>query len=62
MLNGLQQPYLTTGCEEHAVRDGYRAEPCEAEPTTFRDENGIWWTYDVEADTLVETEAPDWSR
>lgn len=54
--------YLTTVCEDHAVRDGYRAEPCESEPYTYRDENGIWWTYDVETDALVETEAPDWSR
>ncbi|TBE45416.1 hypothetical protein ELH02_14070 [Rhizobium ruizarguesonis] len=54
--------YLSTVCDDHAVRDGYRAEPCEAEPYTYRDENRIWWTYDVEVDALVETEAPDWSR
>lgn len=54
--------YLTTVCEEHAIRDGIRAEPCEAEPYTYRDENGTWWTYDVEADALVETEVPDWAR
>jgi hypothetical protein len=54
--------YLTTVCEDHAVRDGYRSEPCEAEPTAFRDERGLWWTYDVETDGMIETEAPEWAR
>ncbi|AVA21954.1 hypothetical protein [Rhizobium sp. NXC24] len=54
--------YLTTVCEDHAVRDGYRAEPCEAEPTTYRDERGVWWVYDPDSDALIETEAPEWSR
>jgi hypothetical protein len=53
--------YLTTVCEDHAVRDGYRAEPCEAEPYTCRDERGVWWAYDVDTDAMTETEAPDWS-
>jgi hypothetical protein len=54
--------YLTSVCEAHAVRDGYRAEPCEAEPTTFRDENGIWWIYDPNLDAMIELEAPEWAR
>lgn len=54
--------YLTTVCEDHAVRDGYPAEPCEAEPTAFRDERGLWWAYDVETDAMIETEAPEWAR
>lgn len=54
--------YLTTVCEDHAVRNGYRAEPCDAEPTAFRDESGVWWVYDVDTDAMIETEAPEWSR
>ena len=54
--------YLTTVCEDHAVDDGYRAEPCEAGPYTYHDENGDWWVYDTDADALVKSEAPDWAR
>lgn len=54
--------YLTTVCADHAVVDGYRAEPVESDPYTYRDENGGWWVYDAAADALVPTEAPDWAR
>lgn len=53
--------YLTTVSSDHAVRDGYRAEPCDAEPTTFRDERGVWWTYNVDTDAMIEVEAPGWA-
>lgn len=55
--------YLTTVCEEHAVRDGYRAEPCESdEGNVYRDEIGKWWRYDPELDAFIETEVPQWAR
>ncbi|WP_141322223.1 hypothetical protein [Sinorhizobium fredii] len=54
--------YLTTVCEDHAVRDGYRAEPCEDGDYVFREANGTWRRYDPEADTFVESVAPDWAR
>lgn len=52
--------YLTTVCEDHAVVDGYRAEPVESDPFTYRDESGVWWVYDPDADALVPTEPPKW--
>lgn len=54
--------YLTTVCEDHAVRDGYRAEPCEDGDYTYRETDGIWRRYDPDLDAFVETEAPDWAR
>lgn len=54
--------YLTTVCEDHAVRDGDRAVRYEAEPCTYRDENGEWWIYDASADDLVKLDTPYWSR
>ncbi len=54
--------YLTTVCEDHAVVDGYRAEPCEAGPYTYHDGNGNWWVYDPDADAFVPSEPPTWSR
>ena len=54
--------YLTTVCEDHAVRDGYRAEPCEDGDYTFREKDGVWRRYDPDLDAFVEVEAPDWAR
>lgn len=54
--------YLTTVCEDHAVRDGYRAEPYVDSDYTYRAADGIWRRYDPDLDTFLEVEAPDWSR
>lgn len=54
--------YLTTVCEDHAVRDGYRAEPYEDSDYTYRDIDGIWRRYDPELDAMIEVEAPEWGR
>lgn len=54
--------YLTTVCEDHSVRDGYRAEPCEDGDYVFRETDGIWRRYDPTLDAFVETEAPEWAR
>jgi len=55
--------YLTTVCEDHAVRDGCRAEPMEDGDYSYeyRETNGIWRRYDPDLDAFVEVEAPDWS-
>ncbi|MBV2184836.1 MAG: hypothetical protein KUL88_09895 [Rhizobium sp.] len=58
----IRRGYLTTVCEDHAVVDGYRAEPVESDPCTYRDESGVWHRYDPDVDAFVETEVPDWAR
>lgn len=52
--------YLTTVCEDHAVRDGYRAEPVESDSYTYRDEFGVWHRYDPDIDAFVTSDAPKW--
>ncbi|MBY5462104.1 hypothetical protein [Rhizobium leguminosarum] len=54
--------YLTTVCEEHAVRDGMRAEPYADSDYTYRAADGVWRRYDPDLDAFIEVEAPDWSR
>ncbi|MGO8024892.1 hypothetical protein [Rhizobium leguminosarum] len=54
--------YLTTVCEDHAVRDGYRAEPYVDSDYTYRETDGTWRRYDPDLDAFIEVEAPDWSR
>ncbi|NKJ72668.1 hypothetical protein GFL38_10370 [Rhizobium leguminosarum bv. viciae] len=54
--------YLTTVCDDHAVRDGYRAEPCEDGDYTYRETDGVWRRYDPDLDAFVEVESPDWAR
>lgn len=54
--------YLTTVCEDHAVRDGIRAEPYADSDYTYRAADGNWRRYDPDLDALIEVEAPDWSR
>ena len=54
--------YLTTVCADHAVVDGYRAEPVESDPYTYRDDAGDWYRYDPDADVFVPTGVPDWAR
>lgn len=60
---GNRRGYLTTVCDEHAVRDGYRAEPSEPdEGYVYRDEIGKLRRYNPELDQFVETEVPEWAR
>jgi hypothetical protein len=54
--------YLTTVCEDHAVLDGYRAEPYADSEYTYRETDGIWRRYDPDLDAMVEVEAPEWAR
>ena len=54
--------YLTTVCEDHAVRNGYRAEPIEDSDYTYRETDGVWRRYDPTLDEFIEVEAPDWAR
>lgn len=54
--------YLTTVCDEHAVRDGHRVEPCSDGDYTFREADGTWRRYDPELDAFVPSEPPEWAR
>ncbi|CUW93688.1 hypothetical protein [Agrobacterium genomosp. 2] len=54
--------YLTTVCADHAVVDGYRAEPVESESYTYRDDAGVWHRYDPDDDAFVTSEPPEWAR
>lgn len=54
--------YLTTVCEDHAIRDGYRAEPCPDGYYTFREKDGVWRRYDPDLDAFVEVDPPEWAR
>lgn len=54
--------YLTTVCEDHAVVDGYRAEPYADSDYTYRETDGVWRRYDPDTDEMIEVEAPDWAR
>lgn len=54
--------YLTTVCEDHAIRDGYRAEPCEDGDYMYRETDGVWRRYDPDLDAFVEVDAPEWAR
>jgi len=54
--------YLTTVCEDHAVADGYRAEPVKSDPYAYWDGAGDWYRYDPDADAFVPSEPPTWSR
>lgn len=54
--------YLTTVCEDHAVVDGYRAEPVDGDAYMYKDEAGDWYRYDPDADAFVTSEPPDWAR
>ncbi len=52
--------YLTTVCENHAVVDGYRAEPVESDTYAYRDESGVWHKYALDLDAFIESEPPKW--
>lgn len=54
--------YLTTVCADHAVADGYRAEPVESDPYMYQDEGGVWHRYDLDLDAFVPSEPPTWSQ
>lgn len=54
--------YLTTVCADHAVRDGYRAEPIESDDYSYRDGGKVWHRYDPAVDEFVEAEPPEWAR
>ncbi len=52
--------YLTTVCADHAVVDGYRAEPVESDTYAYRDESGVWHKYALDLDAFIESEPPKW--
>lgn len=54
--------YLTTVCEDHAVLDGYRAEPYADSDYTYRETDEVWRRYDPDLDAVTEVEAPEWAR